>query len=166
MLALSLNSLEFVDDLAVFRIQTLLKSNRQGDPRSTLKFKSYDYCRRLCVLSHIKEYVLRTAPLRKEEDQFFISTIRPHAGVCRDTISNWTTDTLELAGIDVVKYGGHSTRGTAASTAKNIGVGMNLLMKQAGWKNAESFARHYHKDILQDATEVGEALLNNAMNLN
>ena len=44
-----------------------------------------------------------------------------------------------------------------------LGISVNLIMKQAGWRNADSFVRFYNKDIEQDTDLVARTLLKNAM---
>ena len=49
----------------VFRLKVLLKHNRQGDPLDTLILRSFDQCKRLCVLRAVKHYIARTKAVRK-----------------------------------------------------------------------------------------------------
>ena len=62
----------------------------------------------------------------------------------------------------VKKFESHSTRGASTSKAKRLGVPLNLIMKQAAWRNASSFAKFYDKRI--DAQpQYGEAILQAAV---
>ena len=145
-----------------FLMPTLLKHNRLGDRRDTLKFNAFPECKRLCIVRTIREYVRRTKELRAEREQLLISFASPHGGISRDTLSRWVLTVLKEAEIDTDKYKSHSTRGASASAAKRVGVGINLIMRQAGWRNVNSFARFYDKDIDRDTAGVGNALLQNA----
>ena len=157
-LSLTVDTLD-ISEVAVFRLKTLLKHNRLGDALDTLVLKPFDECYRLCVVCTLKEYLKRTAELRGEEKQLLLTFQPPHRAISRDTLARWTLRVLELAGIDTGKYGGHSTRGASASAARRLGMSVNLIMKQAGWKAEESFAKYYNKDLEQEPQEVGRALL-------
>ena len=90
-----------------------------------------------------------------------------HATRC----SHWTVKTLDMAGINTAKYGekssatygGHSTPGASTSKAKRLGVPLNLIMKQAAWRNASLFATFYDKHIEKDLRRFGEAILTEAL---
>ena len=71
------------------------------------------------------------------------------------------SDLLRLTKIDVVKYGGHSMRGASTSAAKRFGVPVNLILRQASWRSAQSFAKYYYKDLDKDSGEMAESLLSN-----
>ena len=115
--------------------------------------KPFDRCRRLCIVRTIKEYLTRTEKHYQP----------PHKAISRDTLARWTLGVLRTADIDVNKYKSHSTRGASASAASRLGVSVNMIMKQASWRNVNSFARFYNKDVEKDPTPVGESLLINAL---
>ena len=160
-LSLSLKGLD-LEEVAVFRLDELLKHNRSGDALSTIVLKPFDQCYRLCVVRALKAYIKRTEELRKGEEQLLISYVPPHKAISRDTLARWTLRALSLAGIDVQKYKGHSTRGASTSAAKRLGASMNLILCQAGWRNVDSFAKFYNKELDQDPQTVGQLLLRNA----
>ena len=66
---------------------------------------------------------------------------------------------MDWAEVNTTKWRGHSTRGASASKAKKLGVALNSIMKQAGWKCSTSFANFYDKTIEIDPTEMAEAIL-------
>ena len=107
-LNLRIDSLE-ITEVAVFRLQKLLKHNRLGDPLDSLVLKPFDACYRLCVVRTLKEYLKRTEGLRGEDKQLLVSFVAPHRAVSRDTLARWTLKVLDLAGIDTSQYKGHST---------------------------------------------------------
>ena len=92
-----------------------------------------------------------------------MSFAAPHKAISRDTLACWTLWMLKEAGINVSKYGSHSTRGAMASAANRFGVLINLILKQAGWRNVESFVNCYNKALDQEPADVGGALLRNAL---
>ena len=132
------------------QVKNLLKHNRLGDSLSTIILKLFDECKKLCMVRTLKEYVNGTDILRGEEKQLLVSFAAPHARISRDTLSRWTLFVLNKAVVDTKKYASHSTRGASTPAAKRLGISVNLIMKQAGWLNADSFAGFYNKDIEQD----------------
>ena len=160
-IALSVKDLE-ISEIVVFKMTKLLKHNRKGDPLDSIILRPFDSCYRLCVVRTLKEYLEKTKPLRKGQQQLLVSYMAPYKAISRDTLARWTVKTLDLAGIDTSKYKGHSTRGASASAARKLGVPINLILKQAGWKNEFSFARYYDKNIDQDETDMGQTLLRNS----
>ena len=160
-LALSVDSMDMDEEerAITFKLKTLLKHNRLGDPRDSIVLRRFDQSPRLCVVRTIKEYLKRTEKVRKDNSQLLLSFVAPHKPISRDTFARWTVKVLGLSGIDTTQFKGHSTRGASTSAAKRAGVPINLIMKQAGWRNEESFARFYDKDIDKDNTQVGLTLL-------
>ena len=76
---------------------------------------------------------------------------KPFKPVSTDTIAHWLKKVLENAGIDINKYGAHSTRAASTSAAKAANVSVKTIMDAAGWANAETFSKFYDKPI--SATE-------------
>jgi len=67
---------------------------------------------------------------------------------------------LENAGIDIKKYGAHSTRAASTSAAKASNTSMKTIMDAAGWKNAETLRTLYDVPIgASDSDNVGDELL-------
>ena len=151
-----------IDDKVVFRMKTLLKHNRVGDPLDTLILHSFPECKRLCVVHCLKCYLAKSQTFRTYS-RLILSYMRPHRPISRDTLARWTLKTMQLAGLDIVKYRSHSTRGASASAAKRLGVPLNLIMRQASWRSATSFATFYDKRLELDVTQVGHTLLSNAL---
>jgi integrase len=104
----------------------------------------------LCIVKTLCEYLDRTKLLRQDK-KLFISTMKPHKGVSRDTISRWIRDTMKLSGIDASKFCPHSTRAAATTAAHKAGVTIDIIMEKAGWSNASTFHRFYNKPLQQSA---------------
>ncbi|GFS05193.1 reverse transcriptase/ribonuclease h/methyltransferase [Elysia marginata] len=51
------------------------------------------------------------------------------------------------SGIDTNVFGAHSIRGAASTAAASDGVPIDKILSTAGWSNASSFARFYHKEV-------------------
>ena len=144
--ALSIKNLEINDKEARFEMEHLTKSNRLGDPLSTVKLIAYKLDKKLCVVATLREYLSRTQNIRKS-DQLLISYIKPHGPVSRDTLARWTINVLKLSGVDTNRYSAHSTRGAMVSKAKLLGVSVKAILKHAGWKTEHAFAKHYDKRV-------------------
>lgn len=153
-LNLSVTGMSLTRDIVVFRMQTLLKHNRLGDPLDTIFLQSYNSNPKLCVVRTLKTYLVIVGPHRKNMKQLLLSIAKPYHEVKRDTIARWTINTLQAAGIDTGKYKGHSTRGASASATRSSGVNINVIMKHAGWRCEESFARHYNKQIDRERAQT------------
>ena len=151
-----------LSDKVIFKMRSLLKHNRVGDPLDTIILRSFHLCKRLCVVRCLKCYLNKTQLVRGHS-QLLLSYLRPHRPISRDTLSRWTLTVMQLAGLDISKYRSHSTRGASASAAKRLGVPINLIMRQASWRSATSFANHYDKRLEDDVTQVGHALLTNVV---
>lgn len=135
----------------------LLKQCRAGLSNPVAELKSYPPDRRLCVVFVLKEYLKRTVNLRQGKTCLFISYIKPHNAVTRDTISRWLRTVMKCSGIDSDKFKSHSIRSASASKAKQKFVPIEDILKMAGWSNGQTFARFYDKPIQQ--TSYSEAIL-------
>ena len=151
-----------IEENVTFKMRTLLKHNRHGDPLDTLVLRPYNACKRLCVVRTVKTYLRCTEEVRKHS-QLLISFARPHGPILRDTLSRWTLKVMQMAGVHVSKYKSHSTRGASSSAAKRLGVPVSLILRQASWKSAQSFAKYYDKELDRDTAEVASVLLNDAL---
>lgn len=144
---LNVSGLEFFDDRMVFKLRHLLKHNKPGDPLDTLIVPAYPDEPLLCPVRVVKRYLLATTPQRKYSDQLLLSTKPPYQEVSRDSISRWTKNVLQWSGVDTSRFKAHSTRGASTSKACALGIDVNLLLRQASWKSAETFGRFYNKTI-------------------
>ena len=143
-------------------MKVLLKHNSLGDPLDVLTLKAFRGSKRLCVVRTLRNYLERTEEHRMSE-QLLLSFVRPFKPISRDTLSRWTLSVMELAGVDITRYRGHSTRGASTSAACRLGVPVNLILRHASWRSADSFAKFYNKKLEENTTEVGQALLRDAV---
>ena len=56
------------------------------------------------------------------------------------------------------KFSAHSTRMASTSAAHTYGVPVSVIMRDAGWTNAGTFAKFYNKSV-GDKLSMGQALL-------
>ena len=66
----------------------------------------------LCVFTHVKEYLQRTKLLRGTETnniiKLFLSHVKPHHRVSKDTVSRWIRFAMTDDGIDVSTFKPHN----------------------------------------------------------
>ena len=101
-------------DMFEFAFPTHIKQNRPGYKNPSLQLKAYPADPGLCVVTLLREYIARTQEMRGSESKLFISYVRPHHAVSKDTIAGWVRTVMTSAGQDVVLFKPHSTR-TAAT---------------------------------------------------
>ena len=113
----------------------------------------YSKCNTLCVVKCLEAYLCKTENLRGIVDALFISLQPPPFIVNKQTISRWLKDTLDLAGIDVSTYKGHSFRHASTSKASRNSANLDVIFSRAGWsKGSKMFARFYNRPIDERCT--------------
>ena len=75
---------------------------------SSLRIAAYEPDCTICPLTCLKAYLLKTKALRNNETKLFISYVRPHKPVSRDTVSRSTKETLRLCSIDTKVFTAHT----------------------------------------------------------
>ena len=128
---LSLEHMALTEHKCVFRINTLIKQSRSGKHLAPIELMGYGKNPSLCVLHTIKEYLCRTKNIRKM-GKLFVSYLKPHGPVSKDTLARWIRDTLNRAGVDTELYGAHSTRSPSTSAVAARGTLIGIIMKVAG----------------------------------
>ena len=123
----------------------LLKQARAGCNNPVAEIRAYPIDRRLCPLFVFKEYLKRTKDIRGKNKCLFISYIKPHGPVSRDSISRWLKSVMVSAGVDCSVYKPHSIRSAAVSKAKNNMVPIDEILKTAGYSSEKTFAKFYDK---------------------
>ena len=70
---------------------------------------------------------------------------------------NWVKKGLKLAGVNMDIFTAHSTR--AASTSKVKGsVKLSTILKTAGWRRSQTFAKYYDKVVEDDGWGVQDLI--------
>ena len=125
-----------------YRISVLekLKQTKSGRHLEPIELLAFPEDKELCVLQHLKEYIHRTDPLRKDHSQLLLSYVKPLRPVARDTVSRWVKQVLQSAGIDITEYSTHSCRAVSTSNVKVKGLNIAEIMKSAGWSTVSTFA--------------------------
>ena len=147
--ALNVNDIVFGKELVVIPIKALLKQSRPGNNNFSIQLKPF-HDTSICIVETLKEYVLRTKKLRREESRLFISFQKPHKAASKDTISRWIKFVLQESGIDTEIFKSHSTRAASVSYAKSCNYPIEDILKTAGWSNNQTFYKFYDKVIMSD----------------
>ncbi len=140
--------------------QQKLKQSRPGKHLEPIELVEFVPDRKLCVVTHLREYIKRTQDVRGRNTRLLLSYVKPFKPVTKATISRWVKMVLKQAGIDVGKYTAHSSRAAATSHVIQQGFNLQEIMKSAGWTSASTFERFYHKPTEQAKT-FGEVVLDN-----
>lgn len=135
----------------------VLKQTRPGAHLEPIILETYPKNEKLCIVKALHEYLHRTKDLRNS-NALMISTIKPHEGASRSTISRWVKQVLLKAGVEK-SFTSHSTRAASTSAARLRGVCLQTIIRTAGWSNARTFARFYNKPVVESAKSVQLAVL-------
>lgn len=140
-------------------IREKLKQTKAGKHLEPIELLAFKDDKRLCIVEHLREYLRKTSPIRKENSQLLLSFTKPHKPVSKDTIARWNKMILAAAGINTQKYTAHSSRASSTSSCNSKGLNMQEIMKVAGWANAGTFAAFYKKPIESSEKNFGHVLL-------
>ena len=143
---IKLSNMQLFADKLVINISDLLKQSAPSRNNPVLEFPKFEGDETLCIMSAIETYVTRTSTVR-QDDYVFLSFNKPYRSVTKSTIARWIKDVLSAAGIDTDVFGPHSIRGAASTAAASHGVSLEKILSTAGWSNASTFARFYHKQV-------------------
>lgn len=158
--ALNLDNMAQLEDSSHFKIKNKdLKQGRPSYKPNILKLKSYSD-KKLCVVRYMRQYLERTAELRGDCRQLFITTTKPHRAATRNTISRWVKKVLQTAGVSTVEFAAGSTRAAASSKANRAGVPIDEILKAGGWSQENTFTKWYKRNIIDcNSNQVAEAVL-------
>lgn len=158
---LAVEDCECTDTHLVLRFNFAIKQTRPGKHVKETCIPAYPEVG-LCIVRTFQEYVKRTKPLRRPSDnRLFLTAVRPHKAISRDTFSNWIKKTLKVAGINLALFSSHSTRAASTSAALAAKTPLQTILDTAGWTNESTFRRFYHKPVVRD-TSFASSLLNAA----
>ena len=156
---MTLSAMKLTESVCQFQILQHTKTSKPGHSSTSITISEFEQDRRICPLTALKEYLARTQGLRNGEKYLFISYVKPHRAVSRDTISRWAKSVLECSWIDSHKFSPHSTRAAAASRAKQKDVPLDAILAHVGWRSAETFQRFYDKPVIPANNIMASAIL-------
>ncbi len=87
-----------------FLPNTLAKQSKRSKPIQGFFFPSFSANELICLVKALREYEVRTAPIRGKETSVFLAMINPHKPVTSSTIARWLKKVLELSGVDTFVF--------------------------------------------------------------
>ena len=85
---IEIEDIEMKDNIYVIKTRHKLKQTRPGYHLKDIILQPYDKPK-LCIVKTLKEYLIRTEGFRIDEKKLLISTLTPHKGVSKTTVSRW-----------------------------------------------------------------------------
>lgn len=142
---LNVTEKRYTPEGVVFYPHALAKQSRQGKPITEFFSPSFrdDSC--LCPVATLRVYEERTRSIRAGKSRLLLSFIQPHRAVTSSSIARWLKSVLKEAGVDIAIFHAHSIRGASSSTAANMGVTNNEILKAADWSSESVFQKFYYK---------------------
>ena len=134
-------------DSVVFVLPGLTKTRSQKHPGcAQIDFRVFEPDSKLDVVQCKRDYIQRTQQWRiSVQYHFLLATTKPHMPVVTSTISGWLVKVMEIAGLNVAKYKGHSVRSAATSKARTKGMSVADIMSRANWRHAGTFSKFYDR---------------------
>ena len=78
------------------------------------------------------------------------------------TIGRWLKRVMTSAGINTHVFKPHSSRSASTSAAARAGLSVQDILRTAGWSNAGTFEKFYHKEVVAECSrDFGGAVLGN-----
>ena len=128
---------------------SLIKQTKPTNHMAPLCFQTYSKEPKLCVVSHLTEYLKRTKSYR-DTDKLFLTCVTHYRTASKDIISRWCKSIIKESGISIHSYTSYSSRPAASSYAKFRGASLSTIIQSAGWKSDKTFAQLYDKQIEEE----------------
>jgi hypothetical protein len=124
----------------------------------------YPKDRKICSVSTLKAYIKRTTSSEyandicvegKQTRGLFASIVVAKSGQSKgkfwslssQRISKYVLEGMSKAGIDVSKYGAHSTRHASVSMARDAGANLEKVLCQARMSSKRNFEKFYYRSV-------------------
>ena len=146
-----------VDDLRMSKDKCAIVSSskhtqtKAGVHTAPAEISAFESNLKLSLVSHLREYLRRTASLRKGKKLFVLVVVVP---VSR-TFSRWVKETLADVGINTDRYSYHSTRAASCSAASRQGMNLSAILQAAGWSSNSTFSCFYRKVVVDSPANFG-----------
>ena len=160
---LSLASLRYIPEGAVFSADKLAKQSFAGRPIKDFFFPSFPDNPNLCPVNTLKVYIERTKVKRGSEKNLFITAVGKHHSATSATIARWIKTGLSKAGVNTSIFKAHSVRSAASSAAADAGVSVTEIMEAADWTSASVFEKFYYRP--SRSSTFGHTVISSASNL-
>ena len=158
--SLLVEDIKFKDTKCIIVYSSVLKQTKAGMHIPPLELDSFQN-EKLCIISHLKAYIQKTESLRQGKE-LFVSYVKPHKHISRDTLSRWIKSILDMAGIDSNIFSAHITRAASTSAAYNRAASIDSILNAAGWSKDSTFKKFYWKPV-QKQKSLSQAVLDNCV---
>ena len=156
---IEINEIKNCEKKIEIKISAPIKTSKPGRCQPLLVLPFFENAD-ICVAQALIDYVERTKVMRKKEVKLFISFKKPHKPVGSQTLSRWIKHVLDGSGIDTAQFSAYSTRHASTSTAKSMGVSIDLIRSTAGWtKDSSTFTKFYDLKIIDDKETFAKAVI-------
>ena len=155
---LNLDDVSTYPDQCVFKVTLLKQNSISGRHLVPIVLYSYPTNDKLHVVTVLKEYIKRTAQIRKKP-QLLLCHVSPYGPASKDTIVRWIKQVMTEAGIDTNVFKAHSTRSVSTSAAKLVAVPIQDVLDAAGWCSDSVFGKYYNKPIQKNSNSYAQAIL-------
>ena len=126
----------------------LSKQDRPGHIGNKIFVPCYKDNKKLDPKRALYHYLKKTESIRGETQcKLFLSIVKPHQPVSRQTIAKWIVKTIRLAYDKDVKVKAHSTRAIGPSWALFKGASMHSILDAADWSRESTFTKFYLRDV-------------------
>ena len=155
---------------ASFRVR-FWSTKEQGRGKSSIckwttwvEVGAYSYSSRICSVTTLQAYIKRTSSAEyandiclegKQTSGLFASVVKATSGKSKgyfwslssQRISKYALEGMSNAGVDVSKYGAHSTRSAAVSMATDAGAEVSKVLRHARMSSKENFEKFYYRSV-------------------
>ena len=106
---------------------------------------------KLCPMQAVVDYIRRTEGVRGSISKLFL-VVGPHVkAASSQSVTRWTKQILINAGLG--QFTVHSSRSASASCALLLGLPIDSIINQAGWKSQSTFVKNYMKRPMQGLSD-------------
>ena len=158
--SIGVSDIKILDNKVVIPIMSLIKQTKPTKDMAPLCFQIHNKEPKLCVVTHLSEYLKRTKSYR-DTDKIFLTCIKAYRAARKDTISRWCKSIIKESGISIHSYISHSSRAAVSSYAKTRGASLSTIIQSAGWKSERTFAQFYEKQIEEEVEFLNYLLQEN-----
>ena len=107
---------------------SLINQTKPTKHLTPLRFQIYNEEPKLCVVTHLTEY-LKITKSYKDTDKLFLTSIKLCRTASKDTISRWCKSIIKESGISIHSYTSVSSRAAVSSYAKSCGASLSTVIQ-------------------------------------
>ena len=112
--SIRVSDIKILDNKVVIPIMSLIKQTKPTKDMAPLCFQIYNKEPKLCVVTHLTQYLKRTK-IYRDTEKLFLICIKPYSAASKDTIFRWCKSIIKESGISIHSYTSHSS--TAADSS-------------------------------------------------